>query len=252
MVRLRSVVGLAAGLGWQRESDLVTLGLSNDGLHLVNSVAGVLELGNVEASPLNLVLALDLSDLNGLGHTHLLGGGVGEGAGHLKGSLDKRNLVGLGLVLLMAHLVFSLAISMVSITISSWSTGSDLHGLRLLLIGDLGGGAGGGHILLLIDIGADLSVDSGGGLLADSEDSVKAVVIVNYLLDSQSDWSHLVSEGGDTDLSVDRGVGVSAVELWGIPIGGGVAIAGVSGGSCHGHCEQDQDLKHVRFIYWYA
>ena len=239
MVRLRSMVGLAAGLGWQRQSDLVTLGLSNDGLHLVNSVAGILELGNIEASPLNLVLTLDLSDLNGLGDTDFLGGRVGKGAGDLKRSLDQRDLVGLGLVFLMAHLVFSLTISMVSISITSWSTGSDLHGLRLLLIGDLGGGAGGGHILLLIDIGADLSVHSGGGLLTDGEDSVEAVVIVNHLLDSQSDWSHLVGEGRDTDLSVDRGVGVSAVELRGICC---MSIASVSRGSSN-QSSQNKKLK---------
>ena len=241
MVRGRSMVSLAAGLCWQSQSDSVALGFSNDGLHLVNSVGVVLELGHVEASSLDLVLALHLGDLDGLGDAHLLGGRVGKRAGDLERSLDKRNLVSLGLVLLMTHLVFSLAISMVSISVSSWSTSSDLHGLRLLLVGDLGGGAGGGHILLLIHVGADLSVNSGGGLLADGEHSVEAVVIINDLLDSQGDWGDLVSEGGDTDLGVDRGVGVSAVELG--SIGGGVTIPGVSGGSCEGDCKQDKSLK---------
>merc|ERR1712123_470816 len=73
----------------------------------------------------NLVLALNLSDLNSLGDADLLGGRVGEHAGDLKRGSDKGNLVGLSLVFLTAHLVFSLAISLlVAISVSSSSTSS--------------------------------------------------------------------------------------------------------------------------------
>merc|ERR1712110_1251951 len=96
-------------------------------------------------------ICLQLSrNLNGLGDTDLLGSWVGQRAGDLQGGGDKRNLVSLGLVLLTADLVFSLAISMVAVAITSSSTGSHLHGLGPVLVGDLGGGAGWGDGLLLI------------------------------------------------------------------------------------------------------
>jgi len=196
------VVGLGASLGGEGEGDLITLWLSNDGFDLVNNILSINKLGNVETSVLNLVLALDFSDLDGLGDTDLLGGWVGEGARDLKRIGDQWNLVSLGLVFLMTHLVFS-SITGVSVSISSSSTGGNLHGLRLVLIGDLGGCAWSGDILLLIDIGTDLSVNCGGSLLTDGQNSVKAVVFINNLLDSQGDWGHLISEGWNTDLSID-------------------------------------------------
>jgi len=197
------VVSLGASLGWEREGDLVTLWLSNDCLDLLNNILSINKLGNVETSVLNLVLALDFSDLNGLGDTDLSWGWVGEGARDLKRVGHKWDLVSLGLVFLMAHLVFSLTISLMSISISSRSTSCDFHGLRLVLISDLGGGAWSGDIFLLVNVGTDLSVNSDGSLLTDGQNSVKAVVIVNNLLDSQGDGGHLISEGWDTDLSID-------------------------------------------------
>ena len=190
---------------------------------MVNSVGSINKLGNIEALVLNLVLTLNLSDLNGLGDTDLLGGRVGEHTGLLKGDSDKGDLVSLGLVFLTAHLVFSLAISLLmSISISSSSTSGHLHSLRLLIISDLGGGARGDNLFLLIHIGADLSLNDGGCFLADGEDTVKAVVIVYDLLDCKSDWGHLLSKGRYADLSINRGVGVPAVKLRGIPVGRGV------------------------------
>ena len=197
------VVGLGASLGGEGEGDLITLWLSNDGFDLVNNILSINKLGNVETSVLNLVLALDFSDLNGLGDTDLSWGWVGEGARDLKRVGHKWDLVSLGLVFLMAHLVFSLTISLMSISISSRSTSCDFHGLRLVLIGDLGGCAWSGDILLLINIGTDLSVNCGGSLLTDGQNSVKAVVFINNLLDSQCDRGHLISEGWNTDLSID-------------------------------------------------
>ena len=205
MVRVGRGMSLGAGLSWQGKGNLFTAWLSNHNLLLLHSVGGISKLGNIEALVLNLVLALDLSDLNGLGDTDLLGGWVGKGTGHLKGDSHQGDLVGLGLVFLPADLMFSLAISIGSLSIGrSFSiTGSHLHGLRLLVIGDLCGGAGGSDILPLIHICADLSFNNSGGLLTDGEDAVKAVVIVNNLLDCKSDRGHLLSKGWDTDLSIN-------------------------------------------------
>ena len=198
------MVSLGASLGWESQCELFAAWLSDDGLNLVNNVLSINKLGNVETSVLNLVLALDFSDLNGLGDTDLLWGRVGEGASDLKRVSHKWDLVSLGLVFLMAHLMFSAITSMMSITaISSRSTSCNLHGLRLVLIGDLGGSAWSGDIFLLVNIGTDLSVNGDGSLLTDGQNSVEAVVIVNNLLDSQGDGGHLISEGWDTDLSVD-------------------------------------------------
>merc|ERR1711935_95196 len=223
---------LGTGLGGQRKGNLLTAGLSNDNLLLVNGVGGISKLGNIEALVLNLVLALDLSNLNGLGHTDLLGGWVGKGTGDLKGHGDKGDLIGLGLVFLPADLMLSCTISIASMSIGRGFsiTGSHLHGLRLLVIGDLGGGAGGDDILPLIHIGADLSFHNSGNLLTDGEDTVKAVVIVHNLLDCKSDRGHLLSKGRDTHLSVDGGVGVSAGVCWsgGIAVGWGRVVALVS------------------------
>merc|ERR1719400_3033492 len=133
----RGVVSLTAGLGGEAESDLLTAGLSDDGLNLFHGVGGVNKLGNVEAGVLDLVLALDFCDLNGLGDTDFLGSWVRKRAGDLKGVGDQRNLVSLGLVFLTADLVFSLAVALMTVAISSSSTGRHLHGLGLVLVGHL-------------------------------------------------------------------------------------------------------------------
>merc|ERR1719150_3712771 len=134
------VVLLPAGLGVKGEGDLFTAGLSDDDLLLVNGVGGIDELGNVEALVLNLVLALDLGDGDVLGHAHLLGGRVGKAALDGERGSDKGNLVGLGLVLLVADLVLTVVgVGSVSVGRGLDSTGSHLHGLGLLVVGDLGG-----------------------------------------------------------------------------------------------------------------
>merc|ERR1719445_2964174 len=187
MVYNRSMC-LAARLCRKSEGDLFTAWFTNDDLLLVNSVGSISKLGNIEALVLNLVLALNLGDLNSLGDADLLGGRVGKHAGLLKGGSDKGDLVSLSLVFLTAYLVFSLSISLVSISISSSSTSSHLHSLGLLVISNLGGGARGDNLLLLIHIGTDLSLNGGGRFLTDSQDTVKAVIIVHNLLDCKSDW----------------------------------------------------------------
>jgi len=208
------VVLLPASLGVEGEGDLLAAGLSDDDLLLVNGVGGIDELGNVEALVLNLVLALDLGDGDVLGNTDLLGGGVGKAALDGERGSNKGDLVGLGLVLLVAHLVLTVVgVSSVSVGRGLDSAGSDLHGLGLLLVGDLGGLAVSDDVLPLVDVGADLPLDNSVGLLADGEDTVEAVVVVNNLLHRQGDWGHLLGKSGHTDLSVDRCVGVTAHKL---------------------------------------
>merc|ERR1719219_2297430 len=115
-------MGLAASLCGEGEGDLFTAGFTNDNLLLVNSVGSISKLGNIEALVLNLVLALNLGDLDGLGDTDLLGGWVGEHAGLLKRDSDEGDLVSLSLVFLTANLMFSVAICLVAISVSSSST----------------------------------------------------------------------------------------------------------------------------------
>ena len=214
---VRSMSWPGADLGVKTELNITADGIANLNILLVNNVLSIDKLGNVETSVLNLVLALDFSDLNGLGDTDLLGGWVGEGARDLKRIGDQWNLVSLGLVFLMTHLVFS-GITGVSISISSSSTGGNLHGLRLVLICDLGGCAWSGDILLLIDIGTDFSVNCGGSLLTDGQSSVKAVVFINDLLDSQCDGGHCLIKARCTNFSLNGCVGISAQKFWSIPI----------------------------------
>lgn len=198
------VVLLPASLGVEGEGDLLAAGLSDDDLLLVNGVGGIDELGNVEALVLNLVLALDLGDGDVLGDTDLLGGRVGKAALDGERGSDKGDLVGLGLVLLVAHLVLTVVgVSSVSVGRGLDSAGGDLHGLGLLVVGDLGGLAVSDDVLPLVDVGADLPLDNSVGLLADGEDTVEAVVVVNNLLHRQGDWGHLLGKSGHTDLSVD-------------------------------------------------
>merc|ERR1719232_1430294 len=239
----RSMMSLAASLCGEGKSDLFTAWFTNDDLLLVNSVGSISKLGNIEALVLNLVLALNLGDLNSLGDTDLLGGRVGKHAGLLKGGSDKGDLVSLSLVFLTAYLVFSLSISLVSISISSSSTSSHLHSLGLLVISNLGGGARSNNLLLLIHIGTDLSLNGGGCFLTDSQDTVKAVIIVHNLLDCKSDWGHLLSEGGHAHLSIDGGVGVPAVILRGIPIGRGVHI-------CRGNSDKSRNKYQHHVDGW--
>merc|ERR1719206_1582071 len=211
MVYNRSMC-LAARLCRKSECDLFTAWFTNDDLLLVNSVGSISKLGNIEALVLNLVLALNLGDLNSLGDTDLLGGRVGKGASNFKGGSDKGDLVSLCLVFLTAYLVFSMAIS--GRSVSSSSTSSHLHSFGLLFISNLGGGARSCYILPLIHIGTDLSLNSGGCFPTDSQDTVKAVIIVHNLLDCKSDWCHLLSEGRHAHLGVNGSVCVPAVKLW--------------------------------------
>ena len=222
------VVLLPAGLSVKGEGYLLAAGLPDDDLLLVHGVGGIGELSNIEAFVFNLVLALDLRDGDVLGDTDLLGDRVGKAALDCEGSSDKGNLVGLDLVPLIADLVLTMVgVGNVAVGRGLNSTSGDLHGLRLLVIGDLGGLAVSDNILPLVDIGADLFLDNSAGLLADVEDTVEAVVVVSNLLGRQGDRGHLLGKGGHADLSASRCVGVSAQELWSMVDGMGNGMVAV-------------------------
>merc|ERR1719312_1133659 len=112
--------------------------------------------------------------------------------------------VGRGLDSTGSDLVFAM-VGVGSITVGRGldSTGSDLHGLGLLVVGDLGGLAVSDDVLPFVDVGADLPLDNGVGLLTDGEDTVEAVVVVDHLLHRQGDRGHLLGKGGNAHLGVD-------------------------------------------------
>merc|ERR1719411_1447120 len=118
----------------------------------------------------------------------------------------------------------------VGVAVAGRLAGGDLHGLDLGLVGDLGGPGGQGLLLGHVVVGADLPGDDLGGLLTDGPNLLVAVVVVDDDLDVQGHGGGLAGEGGHADLSVDAGVGVPAVDLW------GVAVAGV--GSSQGWQEE--------------
>jgi len=221
-LNLGLVVVLGAGFGGEGQGDIVALGLAEDDLGLVDGVDVIHELGNVEALLFLDVLADDLGDGDVVGHAVLDGLRSSELNLNVKWDGDEWHLVGLGLVFLATVLVLAGAI--VGLAVTGWSAGGDLHGLGLGLISDLGGGGSQSLLDRLVVVGADLPWLHPVGLLADGSDLLITVLVVDHFLDGQGDWGHLAGEGWDADLSVDAGVGVSAVNLWFIT----VTTAGVS------------------------
>jgi len=208
---------LGAGLGWEGQGDIIAVGLTENDLSLVNSVGVILKLGNIEALLLLDVLADNLSDGDVLGDTVLdwfWGSNLNL---NVQGDSDKGDLERLGLVFLVAVLVLT---GTVVVTITGRLAGGHLHGLGFGLISDLSGGGNKSLWLGDIVVGADLSWLDLGGLFADSSDLLIAVFIVNDLLDWQGHRCGLAGEGWDTDLGIDAGVGISAVDLWAIAISG--------------------------------
>ena len=105
-------------------------------------------------------------------------------------------------------------------------------------------GGGGRHGLLLLDvvISTDFTGNNGFGFLANGSDLVIAVVVVNDVLHVQSDGSGLGGEGGDAHLSIDAGVGVSAVVFGAITIRRG----GVVGKGQQRQESQDKGLANIK------
>ena len=112
-------------------------------------------------------------------------------------------------------------------------------GKGLITLNYLGGGSRHGFFLLDIVIGTDFAGHNSVGLLADSSDLIVAVVVVHDVLHVQDDGGGLGGEGGDADLSVDAGVGISAVIFGAITI----SRSGVVGEGQQRQKSQDKGLK---------
>lgn len=211
---------LGASLGWEGKGDIIAVWLAQNDFSLVNGVGVILKLGNIEALLLLDVLADNLGDGDVLGNTVLdwfWGSNLNL---NVQWDSDKGDLERLGLVFLVTVLVLT---ATVVVTITGSLASGNLHGFGFGLISDLSGCCNQSLWLGDIVVGTDLPWLNLGGLFADSSDLLIAVFVVNNLLDWQGHWCGLAGEGWDTDLSVDTGVGISAVDLWSI------AISGVSG-----------------------
>jgi len=212
------VVLLGASLGWKGQGDICTVWLAKNNFSLVNCVGVILKLGHIEALLLLDVLADNLSDGDVLGNTVLDWFRGSNLNFDVQWDSDKGDLERLGLVFLMTVLVLTSTIATVTVTRSL--AGGHLHGLSFGLISDLSGGSNQSLWLGDVVVSADLSWLDLGGLLAHGSDLLVAVFIVNNLLDWQGHWSSLASKGWDANLSIDTGVGIPAVNLWGIAIPG--------------------------------
>jgi len=229
-----------AGLGGEGEGDLVAVGLAEDDLALLDGVGAVLELGDVEALLLFDVTADNFGDLDGLGHAVPDGLGSGNIDADDEGGVDQGDGVLLGLVLFLAVLV--LAGVGVGAAVAGSVARCDSHALGAGLGGHLGGGGWERFSLPDVVVGADLSLDVLGGLLAHGPDLLVAVVVVDNILDGQNDRGGVGGESRNANLSIDGSVCLPAVDWRGsITISWGMVGEGQSGEDSEGN---EKDL-HV-------
>lgn len=110
----------------------------------------------------------------------------------------------------------------------------------------LGDGSSQSFLLSGVAVGAEFAGDNGLGGLAHGSDLGVAVVVVNDVLNSQSDRGDFGGKSGDTDFSIDRSVGISAVVLGAITaISGGVMVSK----GHQGQQGQDENLYITISIY---
>jgi len=213
------IVAFLAGLGWQSKGDSVAVRFTQDDFLLVNNIDVINETSDVEAFVLNDVFADNFGKDDVLDDAGLDGLGVGQVDGDVEGSVDEGNFVSLGLVFLAAVLVFS---GTVVVSVSGRLAAGDLHGFGLVLISHLGNLSGESLSFGSIAVGAKLVLVGGLSNGTDSSDLIVAVIVIFDNLDGQCDGGDFGGESGHTDLSVDRGVGIPAVVLGTVPVGGGV------------------------------
>ncbi len=109
------------------------------------------------------------------------------------------------------------------------AAGGDLHGLGLLLVGDLGDGGAGLDLLLVVLVGAHVSLDGPRLLAAGGGGLGVAELVVLHALDVEADRVGAGLHAGHAHLGVDGGVGGAAVQLGrGLRVGL-VAVAAVRG-----------------------
>ena len=195
--------------------------------HLIDVLLVVLQLGQGDADLLGVVRANGLGDLNGDGLACLPGLGEGDVHGDLLRLVHLGHPVLLGLVLLAALLVLPAVLVgivrglvVTAVLRRGGAARGHLHGLRLVLVGDLGDGGAGLHPALVVLIGADVPLHGPGHLLAAGAGLGIAELVVGHALDVEPHRLRLGVDAGHADLGVDGGVGRAAVHL-----GGGVAAA---------------------------
>jgi len=238
------IVGFLAGLGWQSKGNSVAVRFSQDDFDLVNNIDGINKFGNVEAFLFFYVFADNLGEDDVFDDAGLDGFGVGQLDGDVKGSVDKGDFVSLGLVFLTAVLVFS---SSVVIAITGRFAACDLHGLRFVLISHLGDLSGENIGFGAVAVCAEFVLVGGLSDGTDGSDLVITVIGILYFLNSQSDGGGLGGESGHADLSVDRGVGIPAVDLWSVCWGMVSVCWGMVGKSHERQKSQDKGL-HNEYI----
>jgi len=232
------VVGFLAGLGWQSKGNSVAVRFSQDDFDLVDNIDGINKLGNVEAFLFDNIFADNLGEDDVFDDTGLDGFGVGQIDSDVKGSVDKGDFVSLGLVFLTAVLVFSCS---VVIAITGRFAACDLHGLRFVLISHLGDLSGESCQQWAVAVCAEFVLVGGLGDGTDSSDLVITVIGIFYFLNSQGNGGCLGGESGHADLSVDRGVGIPAVDLWTVCCWGMVSVCWCMVGKSHGGKRKSQD-----------
>jgi len=270
------VVGIAVDkldtdLLGEGQLNLLASGGGQLGDALLNRLSGVLNLRDGDALVLNLVLAADTGEEDGLVDAGLDWLGVGDGHINIDGG-DNRDVVLGGLGNLVTVVV---AISSVSVSAIGGGADSDHLDLGLLLEGDLNGLGGGGLLLLLVVVAADLVGDLLNGLSAHGAGDIIAELLVNNDLDGEvnvladgleswgadlGDLSHVLDSAVVLGLFVaitTIGGGVVAIGWGMVAIGGGVAVgrggvaiggSGVAGeGVSQGHESHDssKSLKEI-------
>lgn len=235
------IVGFLAGLGWQGKGNSVAVRFSQDDLDLVDNIDVINKFGNVEAFLFFNVFAFNLGKDDVLDDAGLDGFGVGQFDGDVKGSGDKGDFVSLGLVFLTAVLVFS---SSVVIAITGGFAACDLHGLGFVLISHLGDLSGENIQFGSVAVCAECVFS---GFLSDDTDGSDlfiTVIGILYFLNSQGNGGSFGGESGHADLSVDRGVGIPAVDLWTICWGMMSVCWGMVGKSHERQKSQDKGLHN--------
>ena len=231
------IVGFLAGLGGKGKGNSVAVRFSQDDFDLVDNIDGINKFGNVEAFLFDNVFADNLGEDDVFGDAGLDGFGVGQLDGDVKGSIDKGDFVSLGLVFLTAVLVFSCS---VVISITGGFAAGDLHGLRFILISHLGDSCGEDIQFGSIAVCAEFVLVDGLSDNTVGSDLVITVIVILYFLNSQGDGGGLGGESGHADLSVDRGVGIPAVDL-GTVCWGMVSVCWGMVGKSHGGKRKSQD-----------
>ena len=231
------IVGFLAGLGGKGKGNSVTVRFSQDDFDLVNNIDVINKFGNVEAFLFDNVFADNLGEDDVFGDAGLDGFGVGQIDGDVKGSVDKGDFVSLGLVFLTAVLVFS---SSVVIAITGGFAACDLHGLRFVLISHLGDTSGEDILFGSVGVCAEFVLVDGLGDDTVGSDLVITVIVILYYLNIQGDRGGFGGESGHADLSVDRGVGIPAVDL-GTVCWGMVSVCWGMVGKSHGGQRKSHD-----------